>query len=129
MTLEVPTRRIVVTGSRDWQDARALFGALRRELADGEFVLGVGDCPSGADRGAWSWGQRYLAWPVTVYHAPWKTRGKAAGPIRNHFMIDEFRPIRVLAFFRPNSRGTKDCAEYAESRGIEVVPFYEGFGD
>lgn len=128
MELEVPKRRIVVTGSRDWTDVRRVFGQLRREQRDADFLLGVGDCPTGADEMALAWGRKHLYWPVTQYTAPWETRHKAAGQVRNHFMIDMFQPHLVLAFFMPGSRGTKDCAEYAEGKGIEVRKFYEDLG-
>lgn len=122
-----PSVRIVVTGSRNWRGVLAIREALGDELMDhGEFLLGVGDCPTGADDIALRWGKGRLAWPVAEFCAPWTKRGKAAGMIRNHFMIDMFRPRLVLAFLRPESRGTVDCADYAESKGITVRRFYEG---
>lgn len=127
MSLGPPERRLVVTASRFWGNPQRVFDALDGVLGYGEFLLGVGDCPTGGDLFARQWGSRRLRWPYTQFHAPWTTRRKAAGMIRNHFMIDQFRPQLVLAFFRPDSRGTKDCAEYAESRGIKVISFYEGF--
>ena len=130
MSAQYPAVRIVVTGSRWWKNADVIFDALKRELADhGQFLLGVGDCPKGADMLAREWAGWHLDHPFTQFHAMWHARGKAAGPLRNHFMIDMFRPRLVLAFFRPDSRGTKDCAEYADLKGIEVRPFYEGFDE
>jgi hypothetical protein len=127
---EYPADRIVVTGSRGWKNNRKIFGVLRRELAERqEFLLGIGDCPTGADAAALWWGRRHLMFPPTVFYAPWTKRGRYAGILRNHFMIDMFRPQLVLAFLRPESVGTVDCKEYAESLGIEVRPFYEGFGE
>jgi hypothetical protein len=125
MGLEVPKRRIAVTGYRYWSSRSRVFAALERQLQEGEFLLGAGDA-TGADVFAREWGLHNLAWPVTEFHAPWTVRRKAAGPIRNHFMIDMFRPQRVLAFLHPLSRGTVDCYEYAESLGIEVLKFHEG---
>jgi hypothetical protein len=118
--------RIVVTGWRYWTDFRVIHDALVYELADwGPFLLGVGDCPTGADDIATRWGRAHLDWPVTVFCAPWERRGKAAGPIRNKFMIDQFRPGLVLAFIHPTlSRGTVNCANYAESQGIAVRRFF-----
>lgn len=129
MGAEYPPRRIVVTGSRFWTDGRLIHDHLDYYLATyGEFLLGVGDCPSGADRMAAAWGRRYLAWPITTFHAPWDKRGKYAGNLRNHFMIDMFRPQLVLAYIHPTSKGTRDCADYAKSKGIAVRPFYRGEG-
>lgn len=127
MSLRPPDRRIVVTSSRNWGNPRRVFGALRRELAGGEFLLAVGDCPTGGDAMAKFWGRKHLMWPVVEFAAPWELRRRAAGPIRNHFMIDMFRPHLVLAFLRPDSKGAKGCADYARGLGIEVIPFYEGF--
>ncbi len=130
MSLEVPSFRIVVTGSRNWKGVAHIREALNWELHDQQqFLLGVGDCPTGADRIALDWGKGRLMFPVTEFYAPWTKRGKGAGMLRNHFMIDMFQPALVLAFLRPESRGTVDCANYAESKGIEVRRFYEGEGD
>lgn len=127
MSAEYPAVRIVVTGSRDWSAPGRIYDALDYELAEHQqFLLGVGDCTTGADWLTWHWGKQNLMWPVTMFYAPWRRRGKAAGPIRNHFMIDQFRPRLVLAFLRPESRGTVDCADYAESKGIVVRRFHEG---
>lgn len=130
MAAEYPKFRVVVTGSRNWRDWIQIREVLSDTLLDhGQFLLGVGDCETGADRMALNWGKGRLVWPVTTFHAPWTQRGRAAGPIRNHFMIDMFRPQLVLAFLRPESRGTVDCANYAESLGIEVRRFHEGEDD
>lgn len=127
MSSEVPSFSVVVTGWRYWSDFRMVHEALQDELDErGQFLLGVGDCPTGADDIALRWGSHYLYWPVTVFHAPWDTHGAAAGPLRNKFMIDEFCPDLVLAFIHPTkSRGTVNCANYAESQGITVRPFFE----
>lgn len=124
MGVEYPSLRVVVTGSREWGDFRAVQETLHDVLLkQGEFLLGVGDCPTGADAIATRWAAYHLAWPVSVFHAPWAKRSKAAGMIRNHFMIDMFQPALVLAFPLPQSRGTVDCMKYAASKGIEVRRF------
>lgn len=130
MVSEYPVRRIVVTGSRLWTDGVLIHDHLNYYLAEyQQFLLGVGDCPSGADRIAAAWGRRNLMFPIVTFHAPWDKQGKYAGMLRNHFMIDMFRPQLVLAYLHPTSKGTKDCKEYAESKGIAVRPFYQGEGD
>lgn len=131
MERKVPNRRIVVTGSRLWSSAQRVEEALRHELDEwGQFLLSVGDCPTGADKFALAWGRLWLKWPVSVYTAPWHQMRRAGGPIRNHFMIDMSQPVAgVLAFLRPESRGTVDCADYAEGKGIVVCRFYEGSAD
>jgi len=130
MSPGVPKFRIVVTGDRHWGEPTQVYNALRHCLAEQQqFLLGVGDCPTGADLMAKLWGAKYLRFPVTQFNAGWvywdyQGQRAAAGPIRNGFMIDMFRPALVLAFITPGSRGTVNCANYAESQGIEVRRFF-----
>lgn len=61
--------------------------------------------------------------PTTEYPPRWGEHGKAAGPIRNQRMLDEFKPDAVVAF--PGGRGTADMvrrARAADVRVIEVTP-------
>jgi len=44
--------------------------------------------------------------------------GRAAGPIRNRQMLEEFRPAIVLAF--PGGAGTANCVKTARELGILV---------
>lgn len=55
---------------------------------------------------------------VVTVPADWRTHGKAAGPIRNQRMIDDFKPDLVLAF--PGGRGTADMVARAKAAGIPV---------
>lgn len=121
--------RILVTGSRDWEDAATLNEALR--LAAYEFQahrLGLivvhGGCPTGADLMAHNWIEAHpmLAFYVPVIeevHRPDWVQGASAGPWRNRRMVDRGADV-CLAFIRNNSRGATHCAEYAENSGIEV---------
>jgi len=56
--------------------------------------------------------------PFTEYPAQWRVHGKAAGPIRNLQMLDEGKPVLVLAF--PGGPGTADMVRKAYSRHVEV---------
>ncbi|GGD30599.1 hypothetical protein GCM10011335_37050 [Aureimonas glaciei] len=71
----------------------------------------------GADTLAWDWG-----WDRNFHcermFADWKKHGRAAGPIRNQRMIDEWKPTLVIAF--PGGRGTADMIRRAEAAGIPV---------
>lgn len=57
--------------------------------------------------------------------ADWLKHGKAAGPIRNQKMIDDFLPHRVVAFLHPDSRGTVDTIErvkaYARALSTRLI--------
>lgn len=119
--------RILVTGSRYWNDAVAI----NRELvfaADGRPVTVVhGDCPTGADYLAGIVAAQYPGWTEEKHPAHWGKYGKAAGPIRNQEMVDAgadvclaFIPVDITAQL-PSSRGTLDCVRRAEAAGIPVT--------
>ena len=111
--------RIVVTGSREWSHWAAVWMMLDALQPS---ILGVGDCPTGADHHTREWADQHMkhgTW--AVYDAEWNKHGRRAGPLRNRRMIDEVRPALVLAFPTQSSRGTWDCAEYARGQGIRVV--------
>jgi hypothetical protein len=112
--------RVLVTGSRDWDDRDAidlaLYGAYV-ELGSGT-VLVSGACPTGADAIAEElWALRGL--PVERHPADWKRWGKAAGSLRNQEMVDLGADV-CLAFPLPDSRGTRHCMKAAERAGIPV---------
>lgn len=58
----------------------------------------------------------------TGYPANWNKYGRAAGAIRNRFMLDK-NPDCVIAFHNnlESSRGTKDCVTEALRRGKPVL--------
>lgn len=77
---------------------------------------------TGADQLAADWAA-YRQVPKVVVRADWEKHGKAAGPIRNQTMLEEWSPSLVLAF--PGGRGTADMirrAKKADVRVIEVSP-------
>lgn len=97
--------RILVTGSRDWSDQQAVYGALAdiiRELpADREVIIVHGACPTGADHMAHEWARGYGA------------------VIENGLMVVAGADI-CLAFIRNQSRGASHTARLAEQAGIPV---------
>lgn len=115
--------KILVTGSRNWQDRRTIENAIVVEGAGLSFVLMHGGCPTGADAMTQQIADSWEV-PCEIYHADWARHGKAAGPIRNQQMIDA-KPDIVLAFLMPGSKGTQDCIRRAEKAGIECK-VYEG---
>lgn len=114
--------RILVTGSRDWEDELMIRYALKQYLppADQWFVPTVmhGAC-RGADKIAAAQALD-LGFVVQDFPADWKTHGMKAGVLRNLQMLD-CGPDVVLAFRRNGSRGTTHCIEAAKARGIPVV--------
>ncbi len=125
---------ILTTGSRNWTDyntiARQLVIAIddlmeqgyrrivvrhggnvykNKPSADGlvvEFINKI--TPSMSARGV-----DLVLDPV---YAEWDKHGKAAGPIRNHKMVDMGLNIG-LVFLKGNSTGTTDCMEYMQKQG------------
>jgi len=116
-------RRILVTGSRDWEDDLLPRYALKQYIddwpatADPPTVM-HGDC-RGADRIAAAQAL-YLGFWVEAYPADWSSKGKRAGILRNIEMLD-LEPDVVLAFRRNGSRGTTHMIEAAKKRGVPVV--------
>jgi YspA, cpYpsA-related SLOG family len=124
--------RVLVTGSRDWEDVRALRRALNdvlTQLPSPSVPVTVvhGDCPNGADRQASVWvrdAQRGPLWTVTEEKHPanWQLNGKRAGFIRNQLMVNLGADLCV-AFIRNSSRGASNTAGLAEAAGIPTRRF------
>jgi hypothetical protein len=115
--------RVLVTGSRDWEDWRAVcraFADIECAHPGERFTLIHGTC-TGADTIADTEAQR-LGWAIERHPAKWLEHGKAAGPIRNQEMVDSGADI-CLAFIKDNSRGATHCANAAEKAGIAVRRF------
>lgn len=116
--------RVLVTGSRTWDDEGvihdALSGLLFRHKA---IVLVHGGCPRGADRIADQWAAYRNAgeWtPVLVERHPADWNGPAkrgAGFARNAEMVKLGADL-CLAFIVDASRGATHTADLAEKAGI-----------
>lgn len=122
------TRRILVTGSRDWADAdtiqTALYNAWTELFEEGgrKIVLVQGECEyGGADKIAadiWrTWGL-----PVEGHPAERGEDGRILGPERNAKMVNLGADV-CLAFPLPSSRGTRNCMRLAREAGIPVRVF------
>jgi hypothetical protein len=114
--------RVLVTGSRDWDDVEtiwhALADALRDIPIDRETVIVHGACPRGADWHADRWATKYGA-TIERHPANWGLEGKRAGFIRNARMVNLGADL-CLAFIRNGSRGASHTARLAEGAGIPV---------
>lgn len=114
--------RILVTGSRTWDDESAVWLALAQAVcgvpADREIVIVHGGCPTGADAIAHAWGSKFGA-TIDIFIADWANQGKAAGPRRNARMVAEGADI-ALAFIRNGSRGASHTVALARRAGIPV---------
>lgn len=120
--------RILVTGSRDWDDRQAVAEALIEardnplhvSAGPSRMVLVHGGCPRGADAIADHYARTW-GWTVEVHPADWARHGKAAGMIRNTEMVDAGADL-CLAFFQPGARnsGTGNCVVRAKAARIPV---------
>lgn len=127
--------RILVTGSRDWNQGwrieRALINATKGPRRYEEHVLVSGACAQGADRLAECYAEDF-GWQIEKHPADWKAFGRGAGPRRNAEMVALGADV-CLAFLmdctQPNcwkgskphgTHGTTDCIMRAEKAGIPV---------
>ena len=112
------TYRVLVTGSRDWDDAEAIADALAIYGRFDDTVLIHGACPTGADELADAWA---AVNGVTVerYPADW-SQGRRAGLDRNDQMVALGADVCV-AFIKNESRGASYTAAAAEKAGILTV--------
>lgn len=122
--------KVLVTGSRDWTDEKAIERELKKLPAGSTIVHGA--CPTGADMLADKVAMK-LGLKIRRYPADWNDptlpNPKAAGPIRNARMVREEHPDKEgvpfdfgLAFTLDlnRARGTKDCTLRARKAGIRV---------
>lgn len=130
--MSITPYRVLVTGSREWNDDRAIRHAIAAavlENAEPEapVVLVHGACPRGADAHAAAWADLAAAdgrRPVVAeaHPADWEQHGKAAGFRRNASMVHLGADI-CLAFIRNGSRGASHTAALAEKAGIPTRRF------
>ena len=108
--------RIVVTVGRDFSDRDIVVKSMGKlNVGHGDVI--VDGCASGADTICAEVGSK-LGATIEPHPADWKRYGKAAGPMRNHEMIDSGCDF-LLAF--PGGRGTDECKRYARRNGVKVV--------
>lgn len=115
--------RILVTGSRDWDDKETIYRALAETqgvMPHDQMIL-----IHGGARGADGIASRYadsMDWGNQIYHPEWDKYGKRAGILRNEAMVNAGADV-CLAFIRNQSRGATHCANYAETMGVPVKRF------
>lgn len=110
-------QRVLVTGGRDYSDAEKMSAALSRLYILNRLDIVASGGATGADQLAIDWAKQMQV-PYQVWPAKWHLLGKAAGPIRNKQMLNEFQPNVVLAF--PGGRGTAHMVRIAKDSGVLV---------
>ena len=107
--------RVLVTGGRDYDDYEQVC-CVMWDISPTELCCGGA---SGLDSLVERWG-RMNGVSVQVFPAQWEVHGKAAGPIRNQQMLDDFKPDIGVVF--PGGRGTADMEQrMRRTPGLTVV--------
>jgi hypothetical protein len=113
--------RVLVTGSRDWQDRDRIADRLA-QLPPNTIVIEGG--ARGADRMARDEAHK-LGLHVATVDALWRVYGNGAGYERNAAMVALLEPHRALAFPLGRSYGTRNCIRQIREAGIPLE-VYEG---
>lgn len=118
-----PSSRVLVTGSRDWEDQAAVRTALTAawRAAGQPLIVVHGACPTGVDAFADEWAVEhgFAGIEVERHPADWSVGGRSAGPLRNQAMVAA-GAWRVLAFVRHHSPGATGCVLAARRAGLDV---------
>lgn len=112
------SRRVLITGSRDWSNEFLIHNVLTSfhwMLAGDNKITLVSGGARGVDQMCET-AARSLGWEVEVHPADWRM-GKRAGLDRNKLMVKLGADI-CLAFILDGSPGASHCADQAEKYGI-----------
>jgi hypothetical protein len=128
--------RIIVTGSREWENGGVVYAVLWRHLDEcvnsrDRLRIVHGGCDTGADAIASDWyatvrmgrslASAHLLTPE-VHRANWTRYGLAAGPIRNETMARAGADLCV-GFLKngAKNKGTEGMLDLARQYGIPTV--------
>jgi hypothetical protein len=117
--------RIIIAGSRDFNDYALLEKALREYITSRKINPDEIEIVSGHARGADSLGELFAKnnkLQLAKFPAQWDKYGKSAGYIRNREMADyALQETGVLfAFWDGQSRGTNHMINFSREKGLEV---------
>jgi hypothetical protein len=110
--------RILVTGGRDYSDQVRLFAELDAIHAAKPITVVIQGGAKGADGLAELWCETRGICCLRV-RAPWSTHGKAAGSIRNGWMLEHCSPIDAVVAF-PGGNGTANMCKQAAAKGVYI---------
>lgn len=115
-------KRILITGSRTWENTDAILEAIDEHGGDYAVVVS-GHCPLGVDAMAED-AARGLGMDLEIHPADWNTHGKRAGFLRNAEMVNLGADV-CLAFIRDESKGATMTANLAQKAGIPTIIYRE----
>ncbi len=110
--------KVLVCGGRDFKDGDLLGFGLRNLMYDNNITTIIHGGATGADYLAGVFAEMHGI-KVEVYHADWRKHGRAAGPIRNRYMLETSNPDIVVAF--DGGRGTANMISLAKKAGVPVM--------
>lgn len=115
-------KTVIVTGSRYWDDAQAVYNVLDDLLKEFGGIQIVHGGAKGADTMAGAWAEENSQ-PCFAYPAMWREFGKAAGYMRNLEMLKAFPEAIVVAFPHPKlpSKGTWNMMNEALKQERRVI--------
>ncbi len=105
-----------VIGGRDFQDETYAYNELDKYITQEDEIVsgGAGGADTIASRYAFD---HHLN--ITVHRAEWNKHGKAAGFIRNQYIVDDCDTL--IAFWDGESKGTENSIELARKAGKRVI--------
>lgn len=113
---------VLVTGGRNYQNKRHVWGVLKEIHENKGIDAVVHGGATGADTLAEEWADKRgitsVKFPVKQWQ--WDKYGKAAGPMRNQFMLDFSSPDYAVIY--PGGSGTSDMASrIAAKMGVTKI--------
>ena len=120
--------RVLIFGSRTWDDIQATFKRLRRltwlsESVNSPLILVEGCCPDGPDLHAETWvkalapGKRG-SWVHIEHHPPEKL--SKLGMLQRNVEMADSRPDFAIGFFRGETAGSMHMLDQLNLRGVPV---------
>ncbi len=106
---------LVVSGSRNYNNPKTIAKHLQQALNKQPNLVLVSGGAKGADHLVQQWAANNHV-PCLVVPAKWHQFGKAAGPIRNNFMLSMGHGL--LAFPLASSKGTISVIKTAKKLGL-----------
>lgn len=115
--MSLPPMRIIVAGSRGFNDFKLLERKCNRLIGHAQDIVIL----SGTARGADQLGEKYAEkydYEIKRYPADWDLHGRRAGYIRNQQMAGD--ATHLIAFWDGHSPGTKMMIDIARDHRLKI---------